>query len=593
MILLSMPKTLTHSLRFGLCAVLILGLSACGGKEPDTVGPASIADGKKNIVLISIDSLRRDRIGAYGHKPVYAPEVPVSPHLDALAADGVVFEDAWTTTSWTLPSHMALMTGLSDRRHGVETDSFQLDPLRRTMAMNLQDAGWNTAGYFSGPYLDAKYGFGRGFDDYRSGMISPEDFAQEIEAEQERRVAQGRPKFTEADIQRFLDRKSHIDITSPRINQLGIDFLEQQDGEQPFFLFLHYFDAHYDHIPWRMDGLSQDIDWGWGEGVGLEQRFDPGYTKTLEQGGFDGSNWYFDQRVMGGPPKYERRIGDRDLEHIKAFYDAEIHWVDYHVGRIIAHLKDKGMWEDTILMVISDHGDEFFDHDSIGHRSTIYAEQCRIPMILRVPGETPGGRRVPSISRIYDCAPTLLDYAGAPVLEEAEGITLRGSLNGGEAPRYALQRIYSGGHRRARNTLNVRDGWRNGRFTVIRQYLYDQSNTTDTTLAVKPYVIKATGESYWVFDRREDPLEKRPLLPTDPRYAEAVQQYCEDFTESEQGAAKLKLSALEQRMAPALSASEQSILDALGYTSSDEEEEAEERVDLTALPLAPLPTPCR
>ena len=572
---------------------LSLGLVSCG--EPEASGggngTASSSSGpKKNIVLISIDSLRRDRVGAYGHKPIYAPEVPVSPNLDALAADGVLFDDAWTTTSWTLPSHMALMTGLSDRRHGVETDLFRLDPLRETMAEVLQSAGWNTAGYFSGPYLDAKYGFGRGFDDYRSGMISPEDFAKDIEAEQERRVAQGREPFTDEDVRRFADRKSHIDITSPRINELGLEFLETQDGEDPFFLFLHYFDAHYDHIPWRMDAMAEGIDWGWGPGVGLAQRFDPGYTKTPQEGGFDGSNWYFDPRVMGKKPTYERHIDDRDLEHIKAFYDAEIHWVDYHIGQIIAQLKAKGMWENTILMVISDHGDEFFDHDSIGHRSTLYAEQCRIPMILRVPDETPSGRRIRNISRIYDSAPTLLDYAGAPSLKEAEGTSLKEAIDGGKGPSYALQRIYSRGHRRAQGSLNVRDGWRNDRYSVTRIFRYDQDQSTDELMVVYPYQIKATGEPYWVFDRREDPTEKRPLLPTDPRYAEAVNQFCLDFQESEKGARLLKVSPLSDRMAPALTEAERQILDGIGYVGGDIEEEG---TDIAAAPLAPLPSPCR
>ncbi|MGB0953399.1 MAG: sulfatase [Planctomycetota bacterium] len=564
---------------------------ACGGPESDDDTPSTTGGAKKNIVLISIDSLRRDRVGAYGHKPVYAPEVPVSPNLDALAADGVVFEDAWTTTSWTLPSHMALMTGLSDRRHGVENDFFRLDPLRRTMAQNLQDAGWNTAGYFSGPYLDSKYGFGRGFDDYRSGMISAEEFAAEIAAEQDRRVAQGKPEFTPQDIKRFFDRKSHIDITSPRINELGIKFLDQQDGDEPFFLFLHYFDAHYDHIPWRMDAVAEGVDWGWGDGVGLAQRFDPGYTKTLEDGGFDGSNWYFDQRVMGPGPEYQRRIGERDLEHIKAFYDAEIHWVDYHVGQIIAHLKAKGMWEDTILMVIADHGDEFFDHKSIGHRSTLYAEQCRIPMILRVPGETPAGRRVETISRIYDGAPTLLDFAGAPPLKEAEGASLRTTIDGTETSRYALQRIYSRGHKTS-NSLNVRDGWRNERYTVMRLFRYDEANSTDELLAVYPYQIRATGEPYWVFDRKVDPEEKSPLRPGNPRYEEAVAQFTRDFMESEKGAMALPVSPPSERNAPPFSGAELAAMEALGYVDGESGED-DGPSDDSVRPLAPFPAPKR
>jgi arylsulfatase A-like enzyme len=548
-------------------------LGACSGEGSASQTMGSTTE-PMNIVLISIDSIRRDHLGPYGHKPQYAPDIPVTPALDSLAADGVVFEDAWTTSSWTLPAHMSLMTGLSDRRHGVENDRFQLDPLRQTMAETLQDAGWNTAGYFSGPYLDAKFGFDRGFDDYRSGMITPEDFLLYVQDQQKQREALGKPPLDESTIHRMRDSMSHWDITSPRINQLGLEFLDQQEKKDNFFLFLHYFDAHYDHIPWRME-------------EGLGKRFDPGYDKTGKQN-FDGSGWYFDTRVMGGKPPYERRISPRDLDHVKAFYDAEIHWVDRHIGEIIARLKEKGMWENTIIMVVADHGDEFFDHNSIGHRSTLFAEQCRIPMILRVPGVTPSGRRVAEISRIYDSAPTLLDFAGAPALQEAEGASLRATIDGNEEPRFALQRIYSGGHRRAMGKLNVRDGWRNSRYSVVRQFRYDQANSTEETLAVLPMTTRSTGSAYLVFDRQQDPLEMRPLAASDPRYVEAINAFCRDFRASEKGAAELKVSPLLDRLGPIRSAEEQAVLDGLGYTSDTEDEEGG---GLTQA-LAPLPEPC-
>lgn len=556
-----------------LALSLILVLGACSGKDSQG-GDLPTSTEPKNIVLISIDSVRRDHLGAYGHKPQYAPQIPVTPALDALASEGVVFEDAWTTSSWTLPAHMSLMTGLSDRRHGVENDRFQLDPLRRTMAENLQAAGWNTAGYFSGPYLDAKFGFARGFDDYRSGMITPEDFLLYVQDQQKQREALGKPPLDEDTIHRMRDSMSHWDITSPKINELGLAFLEQQEEEDPFFLFLHYFDAHYDHIPWRME-------------EGLGKRFDPGYDKTGDDA-FDGTGWYFDARVMGNKPPYERRIGPRDLDHVKAFYDAEIHWVDRHIGEIIARLKEKGMWENTILMVVSDHGDEFFDHQSIGHRSTLFAEQCRIPMILRVPGVTPAGRRVPELSRIYDSAPTLLDFAGAPPLEEAEGASLRATLEGNEEPRFALQRIYSGGHRRSRGSLNVRDGWRNSRFSVLRQFRYDQENSTEEILSVIPMTSRSTGSAFLVFDRQQDPRELRPLAPSDPRYAEAIAQFCEDFRGSEMEAAKLQISPLLDRLGPIRSQEEQDVLDGMGYTADLDDGE---QGGLTQA-LAPLPDPC-
>ena len=558
----------------GLVLLGFLG-TACGGGASSVQGwPDPHWDGqRRNVVLISIDSLRRDHVGTYWHKPRYAADIAVSPNLDALAAEGVVFEDAWTTSSWTLPTHMALMTGLSDLRHGVETDKFQLDPLRTTLAQRFQESGWRTAGYFSGPFLDPRYGFDRGFDDYQSGMSSQEDFLARITVENNKRAAVGMQPMDELLIKNLRDRISHWDITSPRINALGAAFLSQQqaDAEQPFFLFLHYFDAHYDHIP----DLAEK---------GLDVLFDPGY-----QGPFDGSNWYFDERVMEFEKPFKRLIGDRDLEHVKALYDAEIHWVDRHIGAIIKQLKDQGLYESTIIMVVADHGDEFFDHGSIGHRSTLFQEQCRIPMILRVPGLTPEGRRVSALTRIYDSAPTLLDYAGANSLEEAEGFSMRELVDGQGEPRSAFQRIFSGGHRKAHG-LNIRDGWRNAEFSILRQFRANPESHEQEILETLPLIVRSLNSPFLVFDRHNDPLELHPLSPQDPRFQQAVAAYCGDFRVVEVANRKLPKSERSVLVGAKRSAEEQAVLDELGYTGTSASDG--NAIDIMEMLLAPLAEPC-
>lgn len=568
---LRLNRSKFHLLAFAWMA--FLSVSCGGGTNPSQGETSAEWDGqRRNVVLISIDSLRRDHVGTYGHKPRYAGDIPVSPTLDALGEEGVVFEDAWTTSSWTLPSHMALMTGLSDRLHGVETDKFQLDPLRSTMAEQFQASGWNTAGYFSGPFLAPKYGFGRGFDDYQSGMLTSEDFVARIALENSKREQTGMEPMDTDTIKFFRDRISHWDITSPKINELGSAFLDQQqaDSEKPFFLFLHYFDAHYDHTP--------------DEESGLAIQFDPGYSGT-----FNGSNWYFDDRVMQKEKPYERLIGARDLEHVKALYDAEIHWVDQHVGAIVAQLKEQGLYDNTIILVVSDHGDEFFDHGSIGHRSTLLQEQCRIPMILRVPGVTPAGRRIAALTRIYDAAPTLLDYAGANSLVEAEGASMRELVDGKGAPRTALQRIFSGGHRRWRG-LNIRDGWRNSDYSVLRQFRMDADKLDPDFLYTLPMTVRSLNSSYFVFDRKKDPLEKQPLSPNDPRFQQAIDAFCRDFRAAEIANDKLAKSAREVLVGVAISPEEQAVLDELGYTGV--EESGANDTDIMEMILAPLAEPC-
>lgn len=520
-----------------------------------------------NVVLVSIDSVRRDHLGIYGHRPRYAPDVAISPNIDALAQEGVVFDDAFTTTSWTLPAHMSLMTGRSDLAHGVLTDRFHRDPQHRTLAQEFSAAGYATAGYYSGPYLSEKYGFNAGFDSYESGMISNDDFIEMVIDDNAKLKAQGREPMDKQMIAQLRDRMSHWDITSPKINALAEGFIDQSDDD-PFFLFVHYFDAHYDHIPQSIN--SQ-----------LAQLFDPGYS-----GDFDGSNWYFDSRVMDLSPPYERHISERDLNHVIANYDAEINWVDHHIGKLIDKLKEKGVWENTIIMVVADHGDEFFEHNSIGHRSTLFAEQVRIPMVLRAPNMPTAGSRISNVSRIYDVAPTLLDLATNKSLLGVEGESLSADINGDTISRSAFQNIFSGGTRRSRS-LNIADGWRNSRFTVLRSFKYNQADSSDELTAVTPLLRRSTNSPYLVFDRASDPRETSPLTPNDPRYTEALKLYATAFDEYQQYLDKVKHSPAADCLIDSLSAEEDAVLGSLGYATAATDDANE--FDVMAIRLADLP----
>jgi arylsulfatase A-like enzyme len=519
-----------------------------------------------NVVLISIDSLVRDRLGVYGHRPLFAPELEVSPNLDALAEEGVVFEDAHTTSSWTLPSHMALLTGMSDSGHEVTVDKFFLDPLRRGLAQEFQRAGATTAGFYSGPYLDPVFGFGRGFDVYESGMMSEAELKQKVDFYLEQKKRAGQP-VTAQDAIAVRDRLSHVDITSPRVNRKALDFLDGV-GDEPFFLFLHYFDAHYDYMPNQLE-------------PGLGDRFDPDY-----RGERSGMNWMFDPSVREVNERGKtvgRLIGERDLQHVLALYDAEIHYVDRHIGEVLRKLRQRGLWENTIVCVTSDHGDEFFEHGSIGHRSTLFPEQTEMALVLRVPEEVPPGRRVPDLVRSYDVAPTLLDYCGLAPLAESEGESLRPLLEGGAGGRGSMHRMFG--------DWPFRDAWRDDDFAVHRNLVPDAERMQqhpDWLFVRQAYSERDGSRALAVFDRREDPDEQRPLPEDDPRFAQALARFAAAFDAAEARRAALPRSVLELRYTAPRSAETQALLDGLGYTDSME------GVESGALPfpqVAPLPRP--
>jgi arylsulfatase A-like enzyme len=382
-----------------------------------------------------------------------------------------------------------------------------------------------------------------------------------------KRKAQGREPMDKQMIAQLRDRMSHWDITSPKINELAESFIDQSNDD-PFFLFVHYFDAHYDHLPQSIN--SQ-----------LAKLFDPSYS-----GDFDGSNWYFDSRVMDLSPPYARHISERDLNHVIANYDAEINWVDHHIGKIIEKLKEKGVWDNTIIMIVADHGDEFFEHNSIGHRSTLFAEQVRIPMVLRAPNMPAAGSRISNISRIYDVAPTLLDLATNKSLPGAEGESLSADINGDTIDRSAFQNIFSGATRRSRS-LNIADGWRNSRFTVLRSFKYNQADSNDELTAVTPLPRKSTNSPYFVFDRKSDPHEASPLAPSDPRYSEALNLYATAFDKHQQYLDGVKHSATADCLIDSLSAEEDAVLGSLGYATTTTNDANE--FDIMAIRLADFP----
>ena len=542
-----------------LKASLLLFAASCG--QPVT--------GDYNVILISIDSLRQDRLGVYGHKAEYAPERPVSPHIDSLATAGIVFENAWSTSSWTLPAHASLMTGLSDIAHGVEIDDFRIDPAHELVAESFREAGYATAGFFSGPYLDPKYGFQRGFDLYKSGMMNPDELARHLKGWSDREVAAGREQPSEQVLREIRDRVSHWDITSPRINRMALDFLDHSDKER-FFLFLHYFDVHYDHLPGKAD-------------PDLKKEFDPNY-----EGFFPGENWYFNPAVRNPRPPHERRISARDLGHIKAMYDAEINWVDRHVGAILEKVSQLGLEKETLVVLLADHGDEFFEHGGIGHRSTLHSELLAIPLIFKIPGLPKNGNRSMANARIYDVAPTILDMAGLPSLPSAEGVSLRNHLTNpskATAGKGALGRLFAGS---ATGGPNIRDSWRNERYTVLREFSIDSKRSNPQLLQVRPKRLKKTGQPYLVFDRSVDPQEMQPLAPTDDRYREALAAFCLDFQESSKHASGIPLSPLRDRYSPRKSKEEIATLAAMGYTDGTPTESDEPRTP----PLGIFPEPC-
>jgi arylsulfatase A-like enzyme len=430
-----------------VATVVIIGVAGVGAAGLDLMRPGVQASATTpsakppNILLVSIDSLRYDHLHCYG----YPRET--SPVIDQLAREGARFTTAVVPTSWTLPSHVTLLTALPPELHGVVQDWVQLKPGPLSLSHVLWQRGYNTAGLVSGPFLRAEYGFARGFDHYDD--------------------------YTAVSSSHEL---SHRAITSPALLALAQDWLSQWDStgrERPFFFFLHMWDVHYDYTP----------------PAPYDRLFDSDYAGTMT-----GENF---ERGAHVHPEMDRR----DLEHLIALYDGEIRYTDHYLGKIIDLFKERGVLDSTIVVVTSDHGDEFLEHGNKGHRKTLYDETILVPLIIRYPELIAPGTTVDRQVRLMDIAPTVLSLAG---VESLDGF-------GGEDP----------DARDLSPLLGLAPTTQMAPLTAFSELNAEWASVR--TESSKLIMSLGDPASYELYDLTSDPKEQADLIPERPEMAEELE----------------------------------------------------------------------
>lgn len=384
---------------------------------------------RPDILLVSIDSLRSDHLGCYGYPK------PTSPCIDRLAAEGVRCEKAISTTSWTLPAHAAMFTGLFDSTHGVVDNGLRLSDGHQTIAEVLRKDGYRTAGFYGGPYLHPAFGLAQGFGHYESCMSDmPSAAAVRTMSQQDVNA-------------------SHHDVTGPRTLAAFTKWLDGPEGPdtQPFFAFVHLWDVHYDYIP----------------PPEYAKLFDPDYTGTI-----DGTN-------LKENPAINSKMAPRDLQHLVALYDGEIRSTDDVLAKILGELDRKGRLANTLVIVTADHGEEFFEHGGKGHQSTLHEELIRVPLIFRWPKELAHGRVVHDQVRLVDLYSTILTMAGVANQPDVEGRDIGPLLRGESMPNVlALCELYADHKNLAALRSNA--------FKVYRNQLKDRVHTGGFDLAADP-----------------------------------------------------------------------------------------------------------
>jgi len=322
-----------------------------------------------NIVFIMIDTLRSDHVGCYGYRR------DTTPHVDRFAGEGVRFAQMVSASGWTKPSLMTMFTSLPPTLHGATRARNKLRDGVTTLAAELKRAGYQTVGFCSNPTASGTFGFKRGFDVYDDFTI---------------------PLACDLNLFQDFDDQQRIQTieTSPHVNRLALRWLEKK-RKGKFFLFLLYLDPHADYSP----------------PPPYDTMFDSDY-----KGFADGASVY--------PGKKKTHLTERDKEHVVALYDGEIRYTDEHVGKLLRKLDELKLVDNTIVLIIGDHGEEFWDHGKTLHGHSLYEELTRVPWILRYPPKVKAGTVVREQVCHADVMPTLLDLAGLSVPAQCRGQSL-------------------------------------------------------------------------------------------------------------------------------------------------------------------------
>ncbi len=363
----------------------LLALIVCCSEAPDQPPP--------NVLLISIDTLRADHLACYGY------ERETSPRLDRLAAEGVRVERCVAPTSWTLPSHVSMLTGNPISVHGIDDDRrWEVQgpggaPVSPTLHGKflpeaLASEGYRSAGFFTWKYLDPRYGFGPGFESWE--RLGHTFYSHPVVGAEYRELdAAGDVEGLKALLAQHPTLFDAAHNTSPEVVERTTQWLSahaERGAGQPFFLFAHFFDVHDPYVTPEP----------------YHSMFDPDYD-----GPIDG------MRITSPDSPVHAGMDPRDLHNLVARYDGGIRYVDDQVGQVLDHLDSLGLAENTLVIVTSDHGEEFFEHGKKTHRQQLYPESIQVPLILRWPAGIPAGRVLRGTAGLVDIAPTVAHATGA------------------------------------------------------------------------------------------------------------------------------------------------------------------------------------
>lgn len=526
-----LPVRVFFPTELGLALVALCALVGCESGKHAT---------RPSVILISIDTLRADHLHCYGYP------LDTSPAIDALARDGVRFVRAFAQVPHTLTSHMSILTSLYPDVHGV-APSRGLAAHHTTLAQMLGAHGYDTAAFVSDcRWLEARYGFDRGFglyqvsdrdaaartaavldwlDDRRQRAVILEEVSindKRASAVAQQTLAARMPSWSWKgyQVRSFGVRARGLspDATPPRMSitvngrvmgswdvgvgtvapyRIALDgsglqavtvTLENPDttpassssaaATPPVFLFLHYYDVHSD---WKQLPYEAPPPFG--------QMFYPDYA-----GPFTGCEGKIcATRLLDKLRQDHRTLTPDDERYLRALYDGGIRYTDTHIGALLDGLKARGLYDDALIVLTADHGEEFLEHGRFFH-TQLYDETMHVPLIMKLPQGAHAGSAIDTQAQSIDIVPTVLELLGLTLPSTLQGRSLAPALRGVAQP-------------------------------GVPAFLNGRAIRTDR------WKLIADGkQGAQLYDLEADPAESRDLSP-DPSHHALVQDLAEQLTE--------------------------------------------------------------
>ncbi len=386
-------------------ALIVIGVGWLKAAEKeDGTSDTALDPSRPNVLMVLVDTLRASHLGCYGY------ERDTSPNIDAFSNEGICFSRCIATSSWTRPATVSVLTGIFPATHN-QNHLFSVLPSRTLMLPDgAGDLGWRTAFIAANSLVSKPYGFAQNVDYYRGvGTTIDSSLSRVLHWGNNiiNKIVKTKGKVYILSLFRFI-RTAWGDSSIEKrdadsINAEFLSFLDMNPSA-PFFAYLHYMDPHtpYDPEP-PYDGMFAD----------------PRYSGP----------------IMTHPPQspmekeippisFQKELEQDQENHLRNQYDGEIAEFDAQFANLIKALKKRGIYDKTLIVFTSDHGEAFYDHGVWGHGNTLFQEEIHVPLIFKLPGGEHGGKVYSGICRQVDIAPTILEFMGAEPWPQVQGQSL-------------------------------------------------------------------------------------------------------------------------------------------------------------------------